>query len=284
MLVITGEIASTYTIVCGSNTLLQEPRAWPAQRRTRAANLPLPIPRSSRPPYVQTGDSHRVGISGSGARTQAQNHRTACARCRNEPVWQSRPQPVCQTIVVAYHESFWLAVAAAAPVIGLANTVSITDVTGVWFSEKRGRRSRGVKVGYFFIVLLSIINFFLQAVALAMALKSFLVERDYGSAVLAGICTAGGFVYVLVIVLYSMFIRYMISQSETETAANKPVSDKKNHKSPSGLGWPNPPKSSVLRLRSLLAIWAARSCIRAIVNDRFRCRRLATISPHTLRT
>lgn len=37
---------------------------------------------------------------------------------------------------MAFHESFWVAVATVAPVIALANTVTITDSVSVYFNKQ----------------------------------------------------------------------------------------------------------------------------------------------------
>jgi hypothetical protein len=75
---------------------------------------------------------------------------------------------------MAYHESFWVAVAAAAPVIALANTVVITDVASTWLSVKVAWRRRPLSHRFLFLAVngLSGINLIDQTLALLLALKS----------------------------------------------------------------------------------------------------------------
>ena len=69
---------------------------------------------------------------------------------------------------MAYHEAYWVAVATAAPVIALANTVTITDTSKVWFGAKvQSDFTSGL---YRLIVVLSGLNLLVQVWALAAEL------------------------------------------------------------------------------------------------------------------
>jgi hypothetical protein len=50
---------------------------------------------------------------------------------REIAVEATAPVGSCQTAAVSFHESFWVAVAAAAPIIALANQVTVTDSLGM---------------------------------------------------------------------------------------------------------------------------------------------------------
>lgn len=97
----------------------------------------------------------------------------------------------CQTASVSFHESFWVTVGAAAPVIALASVVSIADLMGArdrvshnlpipsptlnseWLDSEFIRAGRLLIGAY----LVGIINGALQMVALSMALQS-LADSD----------------------------------------------------------------------------------------------------------
>ena len=87
---------------------------------------------------------------------------------------------------MAYHEAFWVAVAAAAPVIALANTVSITDVVNLWtrFKIPRTKMSlqsiSGLQSIYITVVFISSVNLVVQANAMYTALRSLFAEHDLG--------------------------------------------------------------------------------------------------------
>ena len=69
---------------------------------------------------------------------------------------------IWQTTPVAYHESFWVAVAAAAPVIALANTVAITDAVNVWLETKVRGRSRDSRSAFVSIIGMASYNLLIQ--------------------------------------------------------------------------------------------------------------------------
>ena len=76
---------------------------------------------------------------------------------------------------MASHESLWIAAAAAAPIIALANTATITDVIGVYF-EKRSRIRSVYTVSI--VVFFSSIGLILQGVVLYYSLYSLLDGTD----------------------------------------------------------------------------------------------------------
>jgi hypothetical protein len=78
---------------------------------------------------------------------------------------------------MSYHESFRVAVAVAAPVIALANTVSITDAVTTWLSTDTRRPNPVSRVIYFVVVSVSVINFLIQAAALYIIAKPSLRKR-----------------------------------------------------------------------------------------------------------
>jgi protein-S-isoprenylcysteine O-methyltransferase Ste14 len=125
---------------------------------------------------------------------------------------------ICNTAKVKFHETFWVAIATATPVIALANTVSIGDVVSQWFNTKARRRSWQSRFYYGGIIFLAATNLLSQAVLLNDALQSLLKEYDYRSPVTDIIFTVGGLIYVLVLVLYSVVLRYQLRADETRDA------------------------------------------------------------------
>jgi len=123
---------------------------------------------------------------------------------------------------MAYHEAFWVAVAAAAPVIALANTVTITDIVGARYSP--GARLRAGNSGsYYVVIFIAAANLVFQAAWMVAALISLLHENDsyFPSVVIAGL--GGGLIYVLVTAYFSLKFRQELHQEmeSTRTRANK---------------------------------------------------------------
>jgi hypothetical protein len=145
---------------------------------------------------------------------------------------------------VAYHESFWLAVAAATPVIALANTVSINDVVRLWLNVKVSRRSAISRERYISVIFFSTFNLILQSIFLFVTLFSLADEKDIGSRVLAATFTSFGIIYLGIIVIYNVRLRYALHREEAKGDEAKPVLTSKDRKSTSGLGWPDLPRSS----------------------------------------
>jgi hypothetical protein len=138
---------------------------------------------------------------------------------------------------MAYHESFWVAMAAATPIIALANTVAITDAVNLWSAAKTPQRSSLAKAYYFGIISVSIINLLVQASLLYDSLESLATEEDYQTVQPALIFTVGGLVYVLVIAATSIVLRYLLREDEARqvkrveenTAKPRPRSKRKRH-------------------------------------------------------
>jgi hypothetical protein len=118
----------------------------------------------------------------------------------------------CNTMQMMFHEYFWAAIATAAPVIALANTVSITDVVNVWLDAKARPRSFISRFYYFVVVFCSALNLILQVIALLIALLCLLSKRDLASPVAAIVFVILGLVYVLITVLISAVLKYKLGQ------------------------------------------------------------------------
>jgi hypothetical protein len=157
---------------------------------------------------------------------------------------------------MAYHETYWAAIAAAAPVIALANTLSITDVTSLWISTKK-RQSQPFRIFsrafrpyyafrqyYILIIFVAVTNLLLQAIALNMALRSLLAEKDFANASLAGFFLIVGLVYVLAMVSLIAAVRYVQHRREEREKEAESREANKDSKLASGLGWPHVPPSS----------------------------------------
>jgi hypothetical protein len=115
---------------------------------------------------------------------------------------------------MAYHESLWLAAAAAAPVIALANTVSISDLVSVWFNTKSSLKQRRVRVYYSLYILLSAYNFIAQTFILYQSAMSLTNGKDNVKPTSISFNLAFGLITVLVSVLFNVFVRYTFLDSE----------------------------------------------------------------------
>lgn len=154
-------------------------------------------------------------------------------------------------MLVAYHESLWLAIAAAAPIVALANTVSITDAVGIWFSSTARKRPVRSRFGYIVVITGSGLNLIIQASVLYVALRSLAAEKDtypLGSVVWPVVL---GLAYVLVIVAANITLRYDLrvreeEKKDDEVAAKEVTSQQaaKTIEMASGLGWPDSPRRS----------------------------------------
>ena len=146
----------------------------------------------------------------------------------------------CHTVHMAFHESFWVAVATAAPVIALANTVSLIDVVNVRLSSKvphrrpRSWNSWASKVAYFSVIFLSCLNLLNQSLLMTAALQSLLAGSDIRSGGPAITFLSIGLVYVLIIVLTSIVLRYSLREEEKKADQEA----RKHAKNSTGLGWP----------------------------------------------
>lgn len=115
---------------------------------------------------------------------------------------------------MAYHEAYWVAIATAAPVIALANTVSITDAANVWLNAKTRRRNSVPSALYVTVISYSVINTVLQLGALIQALLSLLKGKDYWDATLALLSVVSGLVLVFLTVMASVRLRYGILEDQ----------------------------------------------------------------------
>jgi hypothetical protein len=75
---------------------------------------------------------------------------------------------------VSYHETFWVAAAAAAPVIALANQLAITTASRMMFTAP----GVIVRTTWKLLFVFSLASLVLQTVALAAALNSLSVRHD----------------------------------------------------------------------------------------------------------
>jgi hypothetical protein len=117
------------------------------------------------------------------------------------------------------HESFWVAVAAAAPVIAVANTVAITHALDPLFDTKSLLKSRW-KRWFIPALVLTGFNFGAQTVALYRALRSLLVAKDAASANYFIWAEVLGLFAVGVVVFCDYEIRYVFRR-EAGTSGSK---------------------------------------------------------------
>jgi hypothetical protein len=119
---------------------------------------------------------------------------------------------------VAYHETLWLAVAAAAPVIALANTVSIVDAASTWTESKQfSKYSLGrFRTQKFFTIISFIgsLNYTIQTITLFDALSSLGSGEDLMPPVVVVILMGLGLPLVLVIVMYSVSFRFALKYED----------------------------------------------------------------------
>ena len=119
-------------------------------------------------------------------------------------VWSEARE--CKTAPVAYHEAFWVASAAAAPVIALANVVTVSDAWGlaresvrtlVSVAEEIGQpsmvdglipRTRTAEILY----RVSLVNLVLQAAVLLASMISLADTGDHLPPMVVAAALAGG--------------------------------------------------------------------------------------------
>lgn len=113
---------------------------------------------------------------------------------------------LCHTAVVAFpHLDFWVAASAAAPVIALANQVTVGGLVGWTWSPARRDVAEGVLVPFPMRELVSwavgigLVNLLLQMFALVVALFSLLFGRDvfWISALMVAVAEPAGLVMIL---------------------------------------------------------------------------------------
>ena len=124
--------------------------------------------------------------------------------------------------LMSYHADFWVAIAAAAPVIALANTVSITDAVNTWLDADVRNMGDKSQILYFSILFLSALNFALQIAALYWALYSFREEKDQNIH-LATEFVLIGLVEVLALIVYGAILKYIAAKSKSKEPSHKKV-------------------------------------------------------------
>ena len=142
-----------------------------------------------------------------------------------------------------------MAAAAAAPVIALANTVSITDAAGAWLEARKSSRVNELQDALIVAVGLSAINFINQTISLGIALSCLYDESDNSLNIPEIVLILLGIVVTLVVTGLSAGFRVITKldrNSEVEppdlvkslTDVEKTEVDKKE----TGLGWPGFPQ------------------------------------------
>jgi hypothetical protein len=126
---------------------------------------------------------------------------------------------------MAYHESFWVAIAAATPVIALTNTVAASDVTSLWLSAKATERSITSQFFFYAAVLLSGFNLLIQAILLFQALESLATGKDHKALFWAALVVAIGMAYVLVILASDIGLRYALRRDEARQNARTDITE-----------------------------------------------------------
>jgi hypothetical protein len=124
---------------------------------------------------------------------------------------------------MAYHESFWVAVAAAAPVIALSATVLITE------NAKLGVRAI-TEFGYSFwehtqkagliTVWIGILNILFQGFALWFALQSLANGKDSGPTYFAIVAVVSGL--VLIVTATRRNIRFLTNMTQYKIDTQPP--------------------------------------------------------------
>jgi hypothetical protein len=100
---------------------------------------------------------------------------------------------------MAFHETFWVVVGTAAPVIALACVVSMSDGLGSFASFTRSiRRVPKIRRTMLWLAALGGINFANQGVMLFVALFSLAVGKDEGDLLTSVLLTTGGIVLLFV--------------------------------------------------------------------------------------
>jgi hypothetical protein len=129
---------------------------------------------------------------------------------------------------VAFYPNFWLAVAAAAPVIALAGVVGITellkrlthladigDASGKSWRSFGGRFYRVAFLAYSLFVL-NAFSLFIQAIAMGCALASLAYNNNWVSPVLMLFVLPAGIVVVLISVVGIVIVRALVGDVEEE--------------------------------------------------------------------
>jgi hypothetical protein len=153
---------------------------------------------------------------------------------------------------VAYHETFWVAAAAAAPVIALANTVSLADASRFWFDTNKLLLTARRQIMIIILIIQSCVNFLMQSAVLAIALICLSAKSDEGSPVWPVIVfLAAGLLIVLLNSISVILVRFIFSLEESRgerPRANEIAADGRSYEAEraTGLGWP-PTRDSLAR-------------------------------------
>ena len=119
----------------------------------------------------------------------------------------------CQTASVSFHESFWVAIGAAAPVIALAAIVAFTDTGRTWadwLRDQRDKNDEDIKQGYVMLwtgSVAGLVNVLLQVVTLVLALLSLAASHDRVPLIVAEIMAPLGIFLLLVNGIVIILIR-----------------------------------------------------------------------------
>ena len=138
------------------------------------------------------------------------------------PAWLPRPSrisssghvcrpsipTVCQTKRVTYHEAFWSAAAAAAPVLALANTVVVMDAVGVWHGVDDDQHTRKSRFSYYAVLSYNLGTITLEAIVLYWALESLLTGKDYTSGGQVILSMMVGFLGAIFAIAYDTTLRH----------------------------------------------------------------------------
>jgi hypothetical protein len=116
---------------------------------------------------------------------------------------------------VAYHEAFWIAVAAAAPVVALAAIVAYTDLGRIIGRRPEPGRANPASFKTLAEVLVTgmavaWINVVLQAVTLLLALLSLAADHDQAPLIIAEITTPLGIFLLLVSGVIGGTLRFLL--------------------------------------------------------------------------
>lgn len=119
----------------------------------------------------------------------------------------------------AYNEAFWMATAAAAPVIALATVVLLADtqkLLDLSDKEQKYLSSRYVSIP----ILLISLNAFSQTVVMIFALASLARHRDSGIIISVIILEAAGMVLVFSIAFINVLGRYAARKAKSKASEN----------------------------------------------------------------
>ena len=125
---------------------------------------------------------------------------------------------------MAYHEAFWLATAAAAPVIALANTVTLGDGIRLLNVDRSVRKRMGRFTWAYFCLFplgLSAINYAAQTYVLVEALHSLAAGRDKASMTSATALVTYGLAYVALTAMLNGIARLLVARTARRVAFTK---------------------------------------------------------------